>query len=343
MGIREIAKKAGVSVSTVSRVLNGTKPVSQELQEKVHAAIGETGYVADYAARSMVLKKSYTVGVIMPNTSDQYHQKVFYGIEKELDRRGYKALLCLVKDPDDRQESNNEVGYLDLLVRSRTDGIILLHESTRPEVYTRIRDNQIPMVLCNIDIGHTRYPQVRIDDYRAAYEGTEYLLGLGHRKIGFISTFGHTMSDKRIGGYRDALEAYGVSFDPHYIAYSQDTPEFTRVSLRAGKTAMRQLLHRGIDISSVFVMSDEMAIGAIQEIRETGLFIPEDISLLGFDGIELGNFTQPQLTTVGQPIEELGKQSAQLLLELISQGRLEGSDRVLPYRLIERHSCRSIL
>ncbi|ADK79923.1 LacI family DNA-binding transcriptional regulator [Sediminispirochaeta smaragdinae] len=341
MGIRKIAQIAGVSVSTVSRVLNGTKPVSDDLRERVEQAIQDVGYVPDYVARSMVLKKSFTVGVIMPNTSELYHQAIFYSIEKVLDQYGYKALLCLVKDPDDAQHQNNESGYLEVLVKSRTDGIIMMHESSRPEIYSRLHDNTIPMVQCNIDIRNIGYPQVRIDDFAAAYDGTSYLLGLGHTNIGVISTVSYSMAEKRIGGYRKALADHGIQFDKHRIIYSEDGPAYTRVSFGAGKAAMRQLLDTTKGVTAVFVMSDEMAVGAFQAVREAGLSIPHDISILGFDGIELGAFTNPQLTSIEQPIGQLGTIAAKKLMAMISGNTIE-QDEILRYQLRVRSSCRNI-
>ncbi len=320
MGIKDIAKDAGVSVATVSRVLNNTKFVSEELRRKVLASIEQQGYVADHIARSMVLKKTFTIGLIVPAVSEMYHQMIFSSVEEILEAHRYKALVCRVQDT-----LSNEQIYVDLLMQNRVDGIILMHESNNPQIYTHLKKALVPIVLAGIDIPGLQVPQVRIDDRAAAMDGTNYLLRLGHRKIALITGSGYSVGDKRLAGYTRALDESDVSFDESLLQAGGYT-------LESGYNAMNALLSRHGDLDAVFALSDEMAVGAMRAAFEQGVKIPDDISLLGFDGITLAAYTNPKLTTVSQPISEIGEKSAQLLLKML------GSNEVVPKLTIIAHT-----
>jgi LacI family transcriptional regulator len=330
MGIKDIAKKAGVSVATVSRVLNGTKFVSGELEQKVRHAIEEDGYVANHVARSMVLKKTFTAGLIIPNISEMFQQIVFSSVEETLERADYKIIVYRVKD-----QPGHEKVYLDLLLQNRTDGIILMHETKNPEIYTQLQKSNIPIVLSGIDIPSLNFPQVRIDDYQAAFDGTSYLIAKGHRKIGLISGWGHSVGDIRAFGYRDSLEKADIDFDEGLIMMGG-------YSIESGYGAMKSLLKKRDDMSAVFVLSDEMAVGAYRAIIETGKRIPDDISVLGFDGIDIGHYLSPSLTTVRQPIREIGKKSAEMLLQMMNGDRIYTRKLIMAHEIVERESCRDL-
>jgi LacI family transcriptional regulator len=305
MGIKEIAKEAGVSVATVSRVLNGTKFVSEDLKEKVLACIQKEGYVANHVARSMVLKKTFTCGLVIPEVSELYHQMVFSTAERILEEAGYKVMVCRVKDT----LASVRV-YLDLLLENRVDGILLMHETSNPKVYEQLQKSQIPIILAGIDIPGLPFPQVRIDDFQASYDGTQYLLNMGKRHIALIGGWGYSVGDKRLEGYKEALSEAGILFLPALVVSGDYTVE-------SGKLAMQKLLASGEHMDAVFVLSDEMAIGVMRAVKEAGLSVPKNISVLGFDGIDLGEYLNPTLATVSQPIEKIGKESAEALLALM--------------------------
>jgi LacI family transcriptional regulator len=305
MGIKEIAKEAGVSVATVSRVLNGTKFVSEDLKDKVLACIQKEGYVANHVARSMVLKKTFTCGLIIPEVSELYHQMVFSTAEHILEEAGYKVMVCRVKDT----LASVRV-YLDLLLENRVDGILLMHETSNPKVYEQLQKSQIPIILAGIDIPGLPFPQVRIDDYQASYDGTKFLLDLGKRTIALIGGWGYSVGDKRLEGYKEALSEAGLPFKPSLVVSGDYT-------VQSGKKAMQQLLCSAENLDAAFVLSDEMAIGVMRAVKEAGLSVPKNISVLGFDGIDLGEYLNPTLATVSQPIEKIGKESAEALLALM--------------------------
>lgn len=320
MGIKEIAKEAGVSVATVSRVLNGTKFVSEDLKQQVLACIEKEGYVANHVARSMVLKKTFTIGLIIPEVSELYHQMVFSQAEHVLEEAGYKVLVCRVKDT----VSSVRV-YLDLLLENRVDGMLLMHETSNPKVYDQLKKSQIPIVLAGIDIPDLPFPQVRIDDFQASYDGTNYLLSLGKKHIALIGGWGYSVGDKRLQGYKTALEEAGLSFDPALVVPGNYTVE-------SGSEAMERLLASKKTFDSVFVLSDEMAIGVMRTALDAGLRIPQNLSVLGFDGIALSRFLNPTLATVSQPIIQIGVQSATHLLTLL-QGEKVAPVTLLAHRI----------
>jgi len=320
MGIKEIAKEAGVSVATVSRVLNGTKFVSEDLKRQVMACIEREGYVANHVARSMVLKKTFTIGLILPEVSELYHHMVFSQAEQVLEEAGYKVLVCRVKDT----VSSVRI-YLDFLLENRVDGMLLMHETSNPKVYDQLKKSQIPIVLAGIDIPDLPFPQVRIDDLKASYDGTRYLLSLAKKRIALIGGWGYSVGDKRLQGYKTALEEAGLYYDPALVIPGNYTVE-------SGSEAMKKLLDTKKPFDAVFVLSDEMAIGVMRTALDAGLRIPEDLCVLGFDGIELSKFLNPTLATVSQPIAQIGVQSANLLLRLL-QGKSFIPVTLLPHSI----------
>lgn len=330
MGIKRIAEKAKVSIATVSRVLNGTKAVSEDLRQKVMDAIEEDGYVADHIARSMVLKKTFTIGLIIPNISSLYHQVIFLSIEEELEKQGYRVIVCRVKD-----EPDHEKVYLDLLLKNRTDGILLMHETKNPEIYKKLDNSDIPIVLCGIDIPEITFPQVSIDDYRATFDGMEYLISLGHKKIGLICGVGFSAGDNRVKGFKDSLAKHSIELPPDYIISGDYT-------IRSGHDAIISLYAKHRNITAVFVASDEMAIGVLSGIREMGKSVPEDISVLGFDGIDISPYLIPPLTTVQQPIGAIGEVAAKILIKMIDEENPEQKHIIMKHEIVIRDSCRKI-
>lgn len=327
MGIKEIAQKAGVSPATVSRVLNRTKAVSPELKDRVMSVIENEGYVADHIARSMVLKKSFTAGLIIPNISEMYHRIIESAIEETLEAAGYRIIVYRVKD-----EPNHEEVYWDLLMKNRADGVIIMHETSKPAIYSQLENARIPIVLCGIDVPSMGLPEVRIDDYKAAFDGTEYLLELGHSKIGVILGHGYSAGDQRLRGYTDALENRNLRFDSNLVA----TGDYT---IESGYRAVETLFGRVPDITAVYSMCDEMAIGVLHGLRTLDRSVPEDVSVLGLDGIDILPYLSPPLSSVQQPIRAIGRKSADILIKMMDGELVDPSALVLDHEIVERQSC----
>ncbi len=329
MGIREIAHKAGVSISTVSRILNDSKPVSPELRKRVERVVQEEGFVPNDAARTMVIKKTRTAGLVIPKVSYQYHQEIVRHVEDVLETAGYRLIVVGVKD-----EPATELSYVRLLKQKRVDGIILMHESTDPSVEEFLKNDTTPLVLASIHNPGTPHPVVGIDDRQATYDGTAYLIRHGHTRIGYISGPGPMISAQRLAGYQAALRDHKL---PFVETYTQDGA-FT---LAGGKAAARALLERAPQLTALFVVSDEMAIGAIRAAHELGRSVPENLSILGLDGINLGAYVVPSLTTVAQPMQQIGVRAAEILLQRMNSPEEAVESETLPHTIIERESCRT--
>lgn len=330
MGIKEIAKEAGVSISTVSRILNGTKPVSPEMRSRVEAIISEKGYVPNHAARSMVMKRTRTAGLIIPKVSFLYHQEIARYIENEMEAAGYRLIIGSVRD-----EADAEISYVRLMKEKKVDGIILMHESQHRATIELLENAEISVVLSSVHIPNTKHPIVGIDEFRATYDGTSFLSKLGHSKIGYIGGPGPFLKEHRFEGYRAALNDHGLPF----VEANVEDGSFT---MEGGRKAATQLLRRSPDVTALFVVSDEMAIGAIRAANDLGYRVPKDVSVLGFDGIQMGAYVVPSLSTVHQPIDEIGTRAARMLLRLMEGTGTPVQSIVVPHRIVSRESCAPI-
>lgn len=328
--LEEIARLAGVSRSTVSRVINHHPHVRPEVRERVWKVIREVGYHPHAAARNLATRRSQIIGVVIPETlpkvfSDPYFPAVLRGISDALAERGYHLMLSLLSP---QQE---EDFYQRALRGHVVDGIIVLSAQVTDPLIARAYRDGLPVV----SIG--RYPEepgvsyVDADNLEGGRMATEHLLRLGRRRVATIAG-PQTMAPgiDRLEGYRLALQAWGLSPRPEWIAEG----DFTEAG---GYMAMRRLLPARPD--AVFVASDLMAVGALKAIREAGLRVPEDIALVGYDDVELARYTDPPLTTVRQPIYDLGRIAVQLLLRQLEEGNREPQRVILPTELVIRSSC----
>lgn len=322
--IREVARVAGVSIATVSRALSQPDKVSKTALEKVHAAIAKVDYRPNMMARNFRAARSYSIVVLVPNIANLFFSTVIRGIEDAAQQAGYAVLLG-----DTRDSVKREKDYINLVHTRQSDGVLQLRPHS-PGVSLE-PDPQIPMVnACGCE--NTPYPSVRIDNAGAARAVMDYLIGQGHRRIGVIAGKAdnpHTID--RYKGYQQAIEAAGIAFDRNLLVYG----DFT---LRSGVVAAGHFARMKDRPSALFSMNDEMAIGAMQGLRNAGLKVPQDMAITGFDDIDFAKYTDPALTTVAQPAEELGKTAFQSLLTLIEGRELQHPEVVLPYEFVVRKS-----
>ncbi len=334
MGIKDIARMSGVSISTVSRVLNGTKAVSPELERKVRETIARENYVPDHTARSMVLGRTNLIGLLLPQVSGIFHQRLFNLLETHLEEKGYKLIVCSIKDND-----NSELSYLNLLQQKEVDGIILCHESYSENINNHINSSKIPVVQCAINIPELKWPAYYINPRKAVFDGVSLLTSLNHRKIGMIcsNAFKESSKDPQVAGYRDALKNTGIPFNPDYLLPGS-------FSLDSGEKVTKELLQKHPELTALFYVNDEMAIGGYKTITSMGLKIGKDIDIIGYDGIEIGKYMVPSLTTINQPIEEITLKATRTLLELIESDEKDKKDltsytRILPHQIRRGTSC----
>lgn len=322
--IREVSRVAGVSIATVSRAISTPEKVSEAALKKVYAAIKEVGYRPNMMARNFRAIRAYSIVVLVPNLSNLFFATVIRGIEDAAQQKGYGVLLG-----DTRDSSSREQEYTRLVETRQADGILQLRPHTPGKSLEP--HNGIPMVsACGCE--NTPYPSVRIDNAGAAREIVDYLISQGHRRIGVLAGLpDNPHSNDRLRGYRQSLEATGIGFDPDLLVNG----DFTMGSGLMAASHFARMQERP---TAIFSMNDEMAIGCIQGLKSAGIRVPEEMSITGFDDIEFARYSDPPLTTIAQPAEELGRTSFNTLLELIEGKELRQTETVLPYEFVVRRS-----
>jgi len=332
---QDVARLAGVSRTTVSFVLNNVTDmrISEETRQKVLEAARQLNYHPDVVARRMVTGRTRVLGFVLRQSPEQafadlFLPQVLNGLSQAAARQGYQVLF----EPIAPGHPNTM--YARLVNERHVDGIILSGPRFDDEDLLRLHREGAAVVLIG-RLPDVEIPYVDVDNVGGARMATEYLIGLGHRRIGLITNapLFYTASAERLSGYRQALEAAGLSFEEGLVCYGDFTPQ-------SGYQAMMSLLQVRPLPTAVFVASDTVALGALQAIRHAGLRIPDDISLIGFDDIPLAGFLDPPLTTIHLPAFNLGWEAAEMLLS-----RLHGEEipspaaRLLATHLVERESC----
>lgn len=324
--IKFIARKAGVSPATVSRVMNGTKAVNPELKEKILQIVSEYNYRPNSMARALILKKSNLIGIMSPNVSSYFHAGLISAIEDAAEEKGYNVVISNVKG-----DFEGQLKSLHSLSEHRVDGLILLHENSEKEFSILQNNTWIPIVTASVNIPHCAIPAVGIDEESASYAAVKHLIGLGHKKIGGIFGFCHSLGGIRKNGYLKALREAGLTYNENYTAQAECTIE-------DGYSACARIFGKPNPPTALFCISDEIAVGCMSYLRSIKLRVPEDVSVIGFDDINLAAAVTPSLTTVRQPITEIGKKAAELLINIIENAPVDEKNVILPSELIIRES-----
>lgn len=337
--IKDIAKQCGVGVSTVSRAINDHPDINPDTREKIMRVIEETGFIPNNSARNLKRTDAKCIAVLVKGITNPFFSSMIQIIEEETQRDGYALVLRHVEADEDEVEV-----ALELEKEKRLSGIVFLGgRFTHSE--EKIGKLKIPIVFSAIGIdisdwiGKARFSNIAVDDRLESRKMTEYLLGLGHRRIALIAERPEeAIGRRRIGGYRDAYADRGIAVDERLICYVQD--ELDHFSMENGYVTAKKFLASGEKVTAVYATSDLLAIGACRAVLEAGLRIPEDISVAGYDGIALGEYYNPKLTTIKQPAEEMARDTIRLLLDVIA-GRQEHRQIIFPAQLIERESTGS--
>ena len=325
--IQDVAKTAGVSVSTVSRVLNGKVDVSSTTQEHVLSVIDELGYTTNLAARSMRSFKKNLVGLIMPDIAYPFAVEVMRGVNQAIAESKFDLLLYTTGDVKKSGRASHEQKYVSLLNNSITDGTIIVAPVTG-EFST-----DAPIVSIDPLMSNPNYPSVHATNYQGATDAMNYLLELGHRRIGFISGRAELESStRRLKGYRDALEQAGIPIEENLIVSGDYTTE-------TGVICARELLSLDNPPTAIFASNDQTAMGVFQVAQEFGLRIPEELSIIGFDNIMESKYLR--LTTVDQFIYEMGFVATQMLIKLINGETLDSQTYKMQTQLVVRKSCQA--
>jgi LacI family transcriptional regulator len=329
--IKDVAREAGVSSATVSYVFNSKKPISPHTKAKVMAAIEKLNYVPNINARTLSTNDSLLIGVLIPQTEPGSHlmfENTFYSeilsaIEFEARTHGYHILISGI---------NAGETYMNRARGRNLDGIIAI--GVYPDdLYREIKKSGIPLVLIDSYCDDAHCHNIRIDDVYGSYLATGYLLDRGHRDIAFLSgrLRDNGVMKKRLTGYQQALEERGIPFKKVYIFEG-------KIDFNNGVTLAQRLLAARQPISAVFAAADILAIGAMKTFFEKGLQIPRDISIIGFDDLQISRYMNPGLTTIGQEITLKGKKAVELLVQIIKEPDLTKREEILPLGIIERGS-----
>ncbi|MCC5909609.1 MAG: LacI family DNA-binding transcriptional regulator [Clostridiaceae bacterium] len=333
VNIKDIAEMAGVAVSTVSRVLNHHPDVKAETRERIMQLIQENNYIPNNSARNLKRSNSKNIGVLVKGIYNPFFSKIIQSIEEQIDGEGYSMIIHYNND-----NTNDIEEAIELIKEKKLKGLICLGGDFDNLDEEQLVDLGTPIVLASTNIvenvNKSIFSSVIIENEKASFRAVDYLCNLGHRNIGIIGT---GEEDKSIGklrvrGYKEALKANAIEYEPQFLEIGEYTFE-------SGFAAMNRLLDKKLDLTAVFVTSDIMAIGAAKAILKRGLRVPEDISIIGFDGLDFSEFFHPSITTVKQPGEEMGYRSVEVLFDVIKdkQGH---QHLILETELLERESCK---
>ena len=326
MNIKDVAQKAGVSISTVSRVINGTAFVSEELKEKVLQAIIDLGYSPDYLARGLRLKKTFSVGMIVPDVANPFFAATVRGAEEELRKAGI-SLIIINTD----QEIKEEIDAVKTMVSKRVDGVIFMGSGQETEAVETICKNKIPAVFLD-RIDDKRFSSVVINNYAGMFKMMEYLYSTNHRNFIYLGGPEHVKSSQE-----RKRAVLNFANDHSDIAIKCYTGEY---SYKWAMENILPILGKEKTPDAVVCGNDLIAFGVIDALKKKGIKIPEDVSVTGFDDIFYAAHYNPPLTTVHQPNYELGREGARLLLGHIEYGSEKLVSKILPVSLVVRNSTR---
>ncbi|MBT8048249.1 MAG: LacI family DNA-binding transcriptional regulator [Xanthomonadales bacterium] len=302
--IYEVSKLAGVSLATVSRVMNNSSRVSPKTRQKVLAAMQKLDYHPNTIAQSLASKRSNSVGVLVSELHGPIFGSLVSGIEEELTRAG-KFSIFAVGHSDGEKEKDG----INFLISRNCDALIFHLEASSDEFLLAQKNSALPFVIVNRLVSGLEENCISLNNVKGGIEATRFLLKQGHRDIAYISGPLHWGdAGQRLAGHKTALAEFGIPFDPNIMVEGD-------YLVQSGYVAMKQLFGRKAKFTAVICANDEMAVGAMDAIREQGLSMPEDISLVGFDNVRWAPFLSPKLTTVNNPVNEMGRMAARWVLK----------------------------
>lgn len=324
--IRDIAQHSGVSYSTVSRALGGLANVNEATRTRVLEASEKLGYVANRQARSLAGGRHQVVGVLLHSLESDYFGQILKGVDEALAQADFEIMLFTTHRHRDRA-----INHATQMMSGLTDGLLIVSPEGHRDYTRSLREKTVPYVL--LDVGSVKEGvTVSAMNAKGAYDATRYLLSLGHRRIGFVTgNVNLPVAVHRFEGYRRALEEFGVPFDTGLVREGNFMQE-------RGREAALELLSREVRPSAIFASNDDSAFGVLEAAESLGIAVPGELSIIGFDDLPASKYATPKLTTVRQPIREMGNLAAKLLLEHIRYGQPAVSVQ-LPTELVIRSSC----
>ena len=327
--IKDIAKLAKVSHSTVSRALQNSPLVNAITAEKIRQIAHESGYRASAVARGLVMRRTHTIGLVVTTVADPFASEVVSGIEQAANDHGYAVFLA-----ESNAEPEREKKVVQSFAERRVDGIVVTSSRVGALYLPLLSEMMVPIVLVNNQHPGAFVHSVMIGNLEGSRAAAEHLVKLGHRRIAYLGDqFGYQSDTERFAGYREALDAAGIPFLPELVVHGDGKPE-------AAMRAMEKLLALAGPPTAVCCYNDMSALGAMKSIRLKGLSVPEDISVVGFDDLFLASYTEPRLTTVRQPMRRMGQLAMESLFRLMSGEESEIRIRVDAELIVRESTAR---
>ena len=323
--IRDVALRAGVSVTTVSRALNGTGPVSEDVRRRVAAASSELRYMPHGTARSLITRRTDVFGVVLPDLFGEFFSEVIRGMDPRAQERGYHLLLS--GSHDGRREIEFAVGAM----RGRVDGMIVMSPDVTGAQLAESLPPDVPVVLLNCDVSGTDFSAINVDNFGGARDMVRHLTGQGHRRVAMVmGSASNFDARERLRGFRAAIAEAGGAVEGMEVA-----GDFTEAG---GYRAALELARGDEPPTAIFCANDAMAVGAISALRGAGRRVPDDVAVAGFDDIPIGRYLSPSLSSVRVDVNRMGARAVELLCNAIA-GDAPPAQELLETRLVVRRSC----
>ncbi len=332
--IADIAREAGVSISTVSRVMNNTKPVSSELRERVYHTIEKNHFKPNALAQGLITKKTNTVGIVVPDISNPVFGALTKGINSVCTKKGYTIMVC-----ESGGEQEQEMKLLDVLEDKQTDGVLFAGVSVNQVLIDAMLKKQYPVVLVTQEsaAGENVIDTATHDNVKAFYDATKFLLNNGHERIAYLGGPSHDFSSgrKRLKGYLKALEEAGINVPDSYI----EQGEFT---FQSGYAGMKRIYEENNVLPTAVVAgSDLIAIGGVQFLNSVGVSVPEEMSIIGFDDLDFATYFRPELSTVRIPYYAEGQKAAKELIKLMMGCKEDAATHYVSHKIIRRGTTKA--
>lgn len=329
--IKDVAKLAGVSISTVSRVMNESKPVSPEAKRKVLDAINKLGFKPNELARSLVMKKSNSIGILVKDIGIEYMAQIVRGIEEVGKMYNYDILLSSTYGVLDSEKKS-----VDFLYRKQVEGIILLSENIDPEIIVKVKEYGLPFILLDRYYKSNDYKTVSVDFKEAMEQMAEFLIGLGHKKILYIKhKSGYDISEKKIEGYEKVIHSHHCK--PYVVETKAATADDGYLALEDSIDLIKKE-----GITAVMASNDVLAIGASNYCYDNGIKVPEELSVAGYGNAKVSSLYRPRITTVLEPYYDIGAVAMRMLTKVLQKEGAMDASIMLPTEVIERESTKAI-
>ncbi|MFB9750101.1 LacI family DNA-binding transcriptional regulator [Paenibacillus hodogayensis] len=326
--IYDVAREAGVSIATVSQVINGKGKISEERRQEIMQIMERLSYQPSVIASALTGKKTYTLGLLIPDISNPFFAEVARSVEDQGNQHGYSLIICSTDNKDERVER-----YLSLLQQKSVDGIIIGTGVENKEILNPLMESSIPTILIARDMAGLDLQTVLVDDFAGGTMAAQHLLELGHQALAVLAEDPKVSSSReRIRGFKETLVGSGIDLPGHWVQTCKDD------LVKEGKLKAKALLQQTQRPTALFCCNDLLAIGALQAAKELGVKVPRDLSIVGFDNTILATVTDPPLTSVSQPTESMGKLAVDLIIEQLKTKVGSTPRRVLSPELCIRGS-----